>query len=58
MREDRKYCSDCIYLLGVLSQEKKTKYSITFNSIDAEVTYPNLLKIGEIKMIKLREKGE
>lgn len=58
MSDDRNYCYDCIYLIGVLSKEKKSKYSITARNINAELSYANLLKIGEVKMINLMEKGE
>lgn len=53
MNQDRHYCTDCVYLIGVVTHEKMASYRITLNTLEAEKTSPHLLKLGEVKMTKL-----
>lgn len=52
MRDDRKFCKDCYYLIGIVTHEEGTRFNIQAKAIDAEKTYTHLLKIGDLRTIK------
>jgi hypothetical protein len=55
LQEDRSYCADCYYLIGVRTEETKAMYTIVATNIEAEKNYTHLLKLGEIKMVRLNK---
>ena len=55
---DRNFCIDCYYLIGLVTGKTKASYSVIVKNIEAEKTYTNLLRLGEIKQIRFNKLGE
>ena len=55
MQLDRFYCTDCTYLIGVVTHDQRAQYSLYLETLMAEKTYPHLLRLGITKHIKLTE---
>lgn len=58
LQEDRNFCIDCYYLIGVVTGGSKASYSVLVRNIEAQKTYTNLLRIGEIKTVRFTKLGE
>eukprot|EP00347_Sterkiella_histriomuscorum_P020253 403338511 len=59
LQNDRDFCVDCYYLIGVKTDdESNAMYSLEIKSINARVSYQNLLRVGDNKMIKLAAKEQ
>jgi len=52
------YCTDCIYLIAVKTFKQASQYQIEVRSIDAEKQYTHLLRIGESKVVKLKQQNQ
>lgn len=47
LNNERGYCDDCFYIIGVVTHDKKTEYSIDIEVLDANFNNTKLMKIGE-----------
>lgn len=56
LQDDRDFCVDCYYLIGVRTLATNAMYTLEVKSIDAYKSYQNLLRVGDNKMIKLGDK--
>jgi hypothetical protein len=53
LTEDRHYCFDCYYLIGVRTGSDAAMYSVSIKSKDPKKDYSHLLRVGDTKMVKL-----
>ena len=44
---ERGYCYNCFYIIGIMTHEAKTDYTIAVESLDANFTNSQLMKLGE-----------
>lgn len=48
VNQEKKYCVNCFYLIGVLSHDLKTEYSLQLDALDqADFSNAQILKLGE-----------
>ena len=47
LNNERGYCEECFYIIGVVTHDKKTEYSIELEVLDANFNNTKLMKLGE-----------
>lgn len=55
LKNDRRYCHDCYYLIGVRTVTSNAMYNLLVTSLSAESQATHLLKVGETKQIKMNK---
>jgi hypothetical protein len=55
LKNDRKYCTDCYYIIGVKTIASNSMYNLLVTSLMADTRTTHLLKIGETRSIKLNQ---
>lgn len=48
LNQETNYCSKCYFLIGIVTHEKKTDYTLLLHSLDANYENSMLLKLGEV----------
>lgn len=47
LNNERAYCTQCFYLIGVVTHELKTDYSLQVDLLDADFKNAQILRLGE-----------
>lgn len=58
LKNDRNFCFDCYYLLGLRTSQESSMYTLTVKSLEASEKYSNLLSVGHTRLIKTTYQGE
>jgi hypothetical protein len=55
MQNDRNYCTDCYYVIGVVTHEAQASYQLQVRTLLAEKSgdSTHLLRLGQVKIVKL-----
>lgn len=54
LQNDRSYCSDCYYIIGIVTHEGPCTYNLFLQSINAQLNYTlNLLKLGTPRNVRI-----
>jgi hypothetical protein len=58
LNQERNYCSNCYYIIGVVTHEQKTEYSLLIEVFDANYENSQLMKIGEVYESTIKNKEQ
>jgi len=47
LNNEKNYCPQCFYLIGIVTHDQKTDYSIQLDLLDADYKNAQILKLGE-----------
>lgn len=48
LNNEENYCSECFYLIGLMTEELQTDYLLQLDTLDADYKNTQLIKVGEI----------
>ena len=48
LNNEKNYCTQCFYLIGIVTHDLKTDYSIQLDLLDANYKNAQILKLGEL----------
>jgi hypothetical protein len=48
LNNEKNYCAQCFYLIGIVTHDLKTDYSIQLDLLDANYKNSQILKLGEL----------